>query len=93
METDPCRAVVSCYLQLLEVAASNGPGRRDAETPTEYLLRALTGNDAPVAPSTLLTGLFERARYSQLPVSESMRSEAISALRALQGAYLLRAVN
>ena len=72
---------------------ARSPRRRNAETPTEYLLRTLTGNDAAVAPGTLLTGLFERARYSQLPVSESMRSEAISALRALQGAYLLRAVN
>ena len=92
-EPDPRRAVVSCYLKLLEIAARNGAGRQEAETPTEYLLRALTGNDAAVAPGTSLTGLFERACYSQLPVSESMRSDAISALRALQRAYLVGAVN
>jgi hypothetical protein len=91
VEPDPRRAVISCYLRLLEVAASKGPGRREAETPTEYLLRALARNEAAVAPGTSLTKLFERARYSQLPVAESMRSEAISALRALQGAYFAEA--
>jgi hypothetical protein len=91
-EPDPRRAVIACYLQLLEVAAIHGPRRREAETPTEYLRRALMSTGAAAAPAALLTGLFERARYSHLPVGESMRSEAISALSSLQNAYLVGAV-
>jgi len=92
-EPDPRRAVIACYLQLLEVAASHGPERRQTETPTEYLHRALTHSDAAAAPATSLTGLFERSRYSDLPVDESMRAGAISALRALKDAYLVGAVH
>ena len=92
-EPDPRRAVIACYLQLLEVAAKHGPERRETETPTEYLRRALTDTAAAAAPATSLTGLFERARYSDLPVDESMRAGAISALRSLQNAYLVGAVS
>ena len=91
-EPDPRRAVIACYLQLLEVAARHGPERRESETPTEYLRRVLADTDAAASPASTLTGLFERARYSDLPVDESMRADAISALRALQNAYLAGAV-
>ena len=87
-EPDPRRAVIGCYLQLLEVASTRGPERRETETPTEYLRRALTDIDASVDPATALTVLFERARYSEAVVNESMRADAISALRALQQVYL-----
>ena len=83
-EPDPRRAVVACYLQLLEVAACHGAERRTSETPAEYLRRRLAATPAGRAPATSLTGLFERARYSQLPIGESMRSEAIVALDVLR---------
>jgi hypothetical protein len=83
-EPDPRRAVIACYLRLLEVAARLGPERRRDETPTEYLRRALTVTAAATAPATALTALFERARYSRQPMDESMREDAIGSLRALQ---------
>ena len=64
-EPDPRRAVIGCYLQMLEVAARHGPERRDSETPTEYLRRMLASTAATATPATSLTRLFDRARYSQ----------------------------
>jgi hypothetical protein len=93
MEPDPRRAVIACYLRLLDVAAQHGGQRRETETPTEYLRRVLTATDAAADPATCLTGLFERARYSRRTVDESMRHDAISALRALQQAYVAGALN
>ena len=84
VEPDPRRAVIACYLQLLEVAARHGPERRGAETPTEYLRRVLAVPASAAAPATSLTELFERARYSRQPIDEPMRSDAIAALGALQ---------
>ena len=83
-EPDPRRAVIECYLQMLEVAARSGAERRSSETPAEYLRRILAATAAGRAPAISLTGLFERARYSRQPVGESMRSDAIVALDALR---------
>jgi hypothetical protein len=83
-EPDPRRAVIACYLRLLEIAARHGPQRRQSETPTEYLRRALSVSQPAAVPARALTALFERARYSRQAMDESMRSEAIAALRALQ---------
>jgi hypothetical protein len=91
-EPDPRRAVIACYLQLLEVAARHGPGRQSTETPTEYLRRVLAVPGAAAGPAICLTGLFERARYSRQPIDEPMRSDAIAALGALQESLLLGVV-
>jgi hypothetical protein len=90
-EPDPRRAVVACYLRMLEVGARHGPERRDSETPAEYLRRMLAATATAIAPATSLTGLFERARYSEQPVDESMRSGAIAALGALRRDLVVRA--
>ena len=87
-EPDPRRAVIECYLQMLEVAARSGAERRSSETPAEYLRRILAATAAGRAPAISLTGLFERARYSRQPVGESMRSDAIVALDALRKGLL-----
>ena len=91
-EPDPRRAVIRCYLQMLEVAARTGPERRSNQTPSEYLLSMLAATARGTVAATSLTGLFERARYSQQPVGESMRSDAITALAALRRDLLTGAV-
>jgi hypothetical protein len=93
VEPDPRRAVIACYIRLLDVAAEHGGQRRENETPAEYLRRVLITSDAGADPATCLTGLFERARYSRRTVDESMRHDAISALCALQQAYVAGALN
>ena len=92
-EPDPRRAVIACYLQLLEVAARHGPERRMSETPAEYLRRVLTRTEGATVPATSLTGMFEKARYSAQPVDESMRSGAVRALAALKTVILTGAVS
>jgi len=87
-EPDPRRAVLACYLALLDIAARCGPERRRCETPAEYLRRALSVTEAAVVPATSLTRLFELARYSNRRVDETMRWEAIGALGALKEALV-----
>ena len=79
-EPDPRKAVVSCYLAMLDAATRSGLERRRDETASEYLGRLLevVGVSAPAASA--LTALFERARYSGQAVGEEMRSRAIRAL-------------
>ena len=91
-EPDPRRAVVACYLRLLEIAANYGPERNSSETPAEYLRRVLSFTATAAVPAASLTGLFERARYSRQPVTESMRSEAIASLSSLQSELTFGAV-
>ena len=91
-EPDPRRAVIACYLSMLDAAARHGPERLDTETPTEYLRRMLAMTGAGPVPATSLTELFERARYSERPVDESMRSDAIAALGSLRHDLLAGAV-
>lgn len=92
-ESDPRRAVIACYLRLLQLTETRGPARHLNETPGEYLRRVLARTRAAVGPATALTALFEQARYSTRPVDEAMRSRAVSALSSLQGAITAGAVS
>ncbi len=92
IEPDPRRAVIACYLQLLDIGSRHGPERRTSETPAEYLRRMLVVTAAAATPAISLTGLFERARYSRQPVNESMRYDAIAALGALKNTLPVRTI-
>ena len=82
---DPRRAVTAAYARTEYGLAARGFARLPAETPTEYLQRALsTGSEITVEPLRELTALSERARFSALPVDESMRERAIEALETLR---------
>ena len=91
-EPDPRRAVIACYLSMLEVGSRHNVERRQSETPTEYLRRMFELSGAAAVPARALTGLFERARYSGRPIDESMRSAAIAALDSLRQGLLAGAV-
>jgi len=64
--------------------ASRGLERRPWESEPELLARALglLGDDGRALAE--LTTLFERARFSDAPVSEAMRAGAIAALERLR---------
>jgi hypothetical protein len=83
-EPDARRAVFACYLQMLSAADRAGASRRADETPGEYLGRLLAWTGVSEDPATTLTVLFERARYSERPVDESMRDHAVIALGSVQ---------
>jgi hypothetical protein len=83
-EPDPRRAVIAAYRRM-ELALSNaGLPRRAAESPREYLRRALGSLDVSAGPLRTLTGLFERARFSVRWIGEEQRDEAVGALVALR---------
>jgi hypothetical protein len=83
-EPDPRRAVIAAYARLERVLASHRLPRRPAEAPLEYLARMLS--DLSVSPDAArrLTGLFERAKFSQHAVGTEMKEEAISALETVR---------
>lgn len=90
-EPDPRRAVIACYLRLLQLTESHGPARHLNETPGEYLRRVLVLAKGAAEPATALTGLFEKAKYSTRPVNEAMRARAVTALSSLQRAMAMAA--
>ena len=79
-EPDPRRAVIAAYARLEGALASSGLPRRPAETAEEYVARVLGALEVRRGPVRALTGLYERAKFSQHPVDEPMRERAIAAL-------------
>lgn len=61
--------------------------RKPAETPLRYLKRIFGRHNQVKAPLERLTALFERARFSDEPMDESKRSEAIAALTEIGDYY------
>jgi hypothetical protein len=83
-EPDPRRAVIAAYARLERVLAAHRLPRRPAEAPLEYLARML--DELSVSPDAArrLTGLFERAKFSQHAVGPEMKEDAISALERMR---------
>jgi hypothetical protein len=83
-ERDPRKAVIRAYARMERTFAAYGVARDPAETPLEYVARALdTLSVAPVAVRRL-TSLFERAKFSPHRVDTVMKDEAIETLVALR---------
>lgn len=84
-EPDPGRAVRFAYARVEQRLAAVGIERRPAESEHELLGRALgvLGDDGRALAD--LTALFERARFSDEPVPEALRTGAIAALDLLRG--------
>src|SRR6478735_3247768 len=77
---DPRAAVIACYRQCEGALGSRRRGRHAAETPREFLLGALAALHLPAQPIRALLQVFERARFSDLPVTRLDRSIALGAL-------------
>jgi hypothetical protein len=83
-DPDVRRAIIAAYARMERALAFAGLPRAPAEAPYEYLERSLVELDASAAAAGHLTGLFERAKFSQHEPAESMRDEAIDALVAVR---------
>jgi Domain of unknown function (DUF4129) len=83
-DSDPRKAIIAAYARLLDGLAAAGLPRRPEEAPEEHLARSLTS--LPIAPGPFreLTRLFALARFSQHPITEGHRGEALAALGAVQ---------
>jgi len=90
-EPDARRAVIAAYARMESTLARNGLRRRPSETPVEYLRRILLGLTARGDSVSTLTSLFEQAKFSKHVIDQSMKQDAIGALREiradLQGAH------
>ena len=83
-EPDPRRAVIKAYDRMERALTANGTPRDRAETPLEYLRRALAAVNASKSSIRRLTDLFEQARFSRHVIDSMMKQEAIEALTALR---------
>jgi hypothetical protein len=83
-EPDPRRAVIRAYAAMGALLGLSGLPRRPSETPFEFLARALVGLGASGAAARRLTELFERAEFSDHPMTAGFKDEAIDAVSALQ---------
>jgi hypothetical protein len=83
-EPDPRRAVIAAYARMERGLAGRGHGRHAFETPLEYLARVLSEVGADPKGVGRLTALFERAKFSQHPVGQDDKDEAIDCLVAIR---------
>jgi len=83
-EPDPRRAVIAAYARLEDVLAAHRLPRRAAEAPLEYLARMLAELEVSDRAARRLTGLFERAKFSQHAVGQEMKDDAIAALERVR---------
>lgn len=89
-EGDPRRAIVRCYARFERAAASSGLERRPWLTPAEFMREVLARLPLPRAAVPTLTGLFERARFSDHALGAPERDRAVEALREIRGALAFR---
>jgi hypothetical protein len=83
-EPDPRRAVIAAWARMERGLAAAGLPRHPAEAPFEYAGRVLEAALARPTSVHPLTGLFERAKFSQHRIGEGDRTQAIAALRAVR---------
>ena len=85
-EPDPRRAIIVAYAAMERSLSHAGLGRHSWEAPIEYLRRVLAGAMGAPRDVQTMTHLFEVAKFSEHPVDESMRSDAIGALERIRTA-------
>ena len=83
-DPDLRRAIIAAYARMEAALAAAGLPRHEAETPFEYLERALLALDASARAVHRLTDLFEWARFSHHEPEPWMRDEAVDALVAVR---------
>jgi hypothetical protein len=79
--SDPRRAIILAYAQMERALDGAGVPRRGSEAPLEYVERVLVALGVSSAPLSVLTDLFERAKFSRHEIDERMKERAIAALQ------------
>lgn len=90
--SDPRMAIQRAYAAVETGFGSVALARKAAETPLQYLKRVFGRNPDAATSLEKLTELFEVARFSERPIEESMRTEAIEALSDIRDRYQSRAL-
>jgi hypothetical protein len=81
---EPRAAVLSCYARMQAAADGAGVDRRPSDAPFELLAKLLERRGMGEVSARRLTELFEVARFSRLEIDETMRVEALDALRGVR---------
>ena len=79
-EPDPRRAIILAYARMEATLTSGGVARHEAEAPLEYVSRVLLELEVPADPVHRLTDLFEQAKFSDHPIDQAMKDDAVAAL-------------
>jgi hypothetical protein len=90
---DPRSAVIACYRRCEVALASHRRRRYASETPREFVHEAFVALKLPALAVQSLLQVFEKARFSELPVTPSDRSAALSALGGIRSALERRREN
>jgi hypothetical protein len=90
-EPDPRRAIIAAYAAMERSLSNAGMGRHAWEAPIEYLRRVLARALGAPEDVQTMTHLFEVAKFSEHPVDESMRGDAIGALERIRTAIRTKA--
>ena len=88
---DPRAAVIACYGGMLSFVEAAGFERDLSDTPTQALIRLFHAVRVDRAEARRLTELFERAKFSQHPVDDEMRREAIAILGRIRDSLVVPA--
>lgn len=86
-DDSPRQAIQRAYAAVETGFGAQELARKPAETPLRYLDRIFGRHHTVKEPLQKLTSLFERARFSDEPIDESMRGEAIAALTEIADYY------
>lgn len=81
---DARNAIVAAWLRFEVQGGAAGVGRERWETSSEYALRILDLVSADPAATHRLAALFREARFSDHPLTEEHRAEALDALAAIR---------
>ena len=81
---DPRHAVIACYRRCETALASQRRRRYNSETPREFVHDTLTALALPEKAVRSLLSVFERARFSDLPITPTDRSMAQDALTEIR---------
>ncbi len=85
-DSDPRRAVIACYRRCESAIATVEHRRYPWQTPREYVQAALRALHLPAGAVASLLEIFERARFSELPIMARHRDAALAALGAIRAA-------
>jgi Domain of unknown function (DUF4129) len=76
----PRNAIVECWLRLEAAVVAAGVPRTPADTSTDLMLRVLATRQIESTAIANLAALYREARFSDHPMTENSRREAIDAL-------------
>ncbi len=81
---DPRNAIVAAWRRFEAQGESAGVARRPWETSSEYVIRILDLVAADSGATNRLAALYREARFSEHPITEDHRAEALAALAAVR---------